>query len=840
MATVFLAEDLKHHRRVALKVLHPEIAATVGPDRFLREIETVAGLTHPHILPLHDSGEAEGLLYYVMPYVEGETLRERLVRAKQLPVDQAVRIAREVAGALEHAHRHGVVHRDIKPGNILLEEGHAVVADFGVARAVRDAGGEKMTATGLAVGTPVYMSPEQASGAEVDERSDLYALGCVLYEMLAGEPPLLGSTPQSTAAKRLTDRPTPLTALRDNVPTDLADVVEKALSRSPVDRYATAQEFSGALGRVPPGGQSEGVGSRGPRRRSRFVIATISGVAVAVLALVIGLGTLSHEAGHPRTAIAVLPFENLSPEGSNAYFAGGLHDELLTQLCKIASLTVISRTSVRPYAETEMPLQEIAEELGVGSIVEGTVQVVDDRLRVHVQLIDAATDAHLWAETYDRTLDDAFAIQSDIAGSVVSAVGGTLAASERQAMASAPTQNHEAYQLYLQARDYQHRPSARKQELSSAEQLFERALALDPDFALAHAALSELYGAMFWLKVDPAPERAEAQLREAEIALRLEPDLPEAHFAMGFCHYVRLDWRRALEEYQIAERDMPNDAHLVERIGYVHRRMGNWDQVFEAFEKATRLDPRDADLYTDLGGISYHLVRRYEDAIRAYDRALTLAPDNHQAAHLRAWAYTSLTGRRDTFDAVLERLPKSSEWWYRGTLTRLFWERKADSLIHVVRMGQFPVNALDDRFEPAALTVAHAQLLKGDTAAAHLAFDSALVILDSVIVELPDDWRVHASRGKALAGLGRRAEAIEEAQWLRDCPKYSDDAMHGPDLAVDRAMILAAVGEKDAALDEIERQLAGPSWLGGYDLASPTWDALRNHPRFQTLGNKYR
>jgi serine/threonine-protein kinase len=836
MAVVFLAEDLKHHRKVAIKVLHPGLAAAIGPDRFLREIEAVAGLTHPHVLPLHDSGEADGLLYYVMPYVEGESLRHRLEREKQLPVDEAIRITQEIAEALDHAHRHGLIHRDIKPGNILLEEGHAVVTDFGVARAINVAGAEKVTATGMAVGTPAYMSPEQATGEEVDERSDLYSLGCVAYEMLSGEPPLVGPTPQSTAAKRLTDRPTPLPALRDTVSPGLSQVVETALSRNPVDRYATVTEFSAALGRSLPA--EKDLATRRRKLKPRLVLGAAVLASFVVLGLVLRFGPWSSDRDHPRTAIAVLPFENLSAGGPYDYFASGIHDELLTQLSKMGSLTVISRTSVRAYAGTSLPTSRIAEELGVGSIVEGSVQVVGDRLRVNVQLIDASTAGHLWAESYDRTMDGAFAIQSDVVQRVVTAVGGTLAESARRSLGAAPTSNPEAYRLYLQGREYQHRPAESDEDLFSAQRLYEHALALDPQFALAHAALSEVHGMIYWLKYDPLPTRLEAQLSEARTALRLDPDLPEGHLATGFWYYVaRRDWSAALEEYETARRGMPNDAHVIKRIGYTYRRMGNWDGVFGELEKATRVEPRNAELFYDLAGLTHDILRHYSAAIEAYDRASSFAPDHYDAAINKGFSYLNLTGQFDTLRTVLSQIPQTEPAWYHGTVSLLMLERDADSVLQALRSQRVsPIQERQDFFIPTSLTAAQAHLLTGDVAAAHAAFDSALVVLDSAINLLPHDWRVHASRGRALAGLGRLDEALLEAEWLRGSEPYRHDAFRGPDVGDDRAAILVAAGEHEAALDEIERLLSMPAWLSVQHLRlSPTWDPLRNYPRFQRL-----
>jgi eukaryotic-like serine/threonine-protein kinase len=435
MAKVYLAQDLKHGRPVALKVLKSELAHALGPERFLREIRLTAQLDHPHILPLLDSGDAGEFLYYVMPYVDGESLRERLTREKQLPLEDAFRIAREVADALSYAHSHGIVHRDIKPENVLLAGQHARVADFGIARAVTAAGGETLTGTGLAIGTPTYMSPEQANGEkDLDGRSDVYSLGCVLYEMLAGHPPFTGGTAREILVRHSMDVVPSLSAARPTVSPDLERVIATALAKTPADRFRTAALFAEALARpqsvaMPPAATVPGATST--RRARRLALVGVAGlVALGGVLLMLRRGSEASAPAEPayeRTAIAVLPFQNLSAEGPQAYFASGLHNELVTQLSKVAALKVISRTSVMSYVGTgNHPLRQIANQLRVGSLVEGSVQVVGGRLRVNVQLIDAATDANLWAERYDRTLDDAFAIQSDVAQRIVAAVGAAL------------------------------------------------------------------------------------------------------------------------------------------------------------------------------------------------------------------------------------------------------------------------------------------------------------------------------------------------------------------------------------------------------------------------------
>ena len=853
MATVYLAHDLKHDRQVAVKVLRPELGAVLGAERFLREIALSARLTHPHILPLHDSGEAGSFLYYVMPFVEGESLRDRLQREKQLPMDDALQTAREVADALSYAHSHGVIHRDIKPENILLESGHAVVADFGIAKAISAAGGQTLTQTGVAIGSPQYMSPEQAAGQkDLDGRSDLYSLGCVLYEMLAGEPPFTGPTVESVVRQHLMAIPPPITQLRPAVPAEVAAALERALSKTPADRFNPVAQFAEALSlRAPAGPTVPRTAAAVPSRRSWQRLGLIGAAAVVFIAAAISIGRWlrpgSSGAGHPRTVIAVLPFENLSAQGPYGYFAGGLHDELLTQLSKISALKVISRTSVVTYAGSSKGLKEIADELAAGTIVEGSVQVAGDRLRVNVQLIDAATDEHLWAEGYDRTLADVFAVQSEIAQRIVEAVGGALTGAERQVIASVPTTNAEAYRLYLQGRDYMLRPAILQRNLEVAQQLLERALALDPGFALAHAALSEVHGRMYWWRYDPTQARAARQREEAETALRLAPDLPQAHAAMGMAYYWgQRDYQRAMPELRLALKGLPNDARTWAWIGALQRRLGQWDEALITFEKSIQLDPRDANLYLDQGGNTYMIMHRYPEAVRAYDRALNLAPDLYAAAIMKGWAYVRWQGQFDTLRTVIDHLPEGLDLGSLGLdrvaqrASLFLSQRQPDSLLRTVKEAHLAIFQGQLIYLPASLYAAWAHQLRGEHAAARAAFDSAVVLLDSADAALPDDYRIHAARGMALAGSGRRDEALKEAQWIQQSVIYRGDALEGPQMGEYRARILVQAGQADAALEEIERLLSAPSPISVYLLRlDPRFDPIRSDPRFQALLVKY-
>ena len=874
MATVYLARDLKHDRVVALKVLRPELSAVLGADRFLREIRTTAQLTHPHILPLLDSGgtgaQTHGrtdahthggtgeFLYYVMPYVEGESLRDRLAREKQLPLDDALQVAREVADGLAYAHSHGVVHRDIKPENILLQSGHAVLADFGIARAVGAAGSERLTETGLAIGTPAYMSPEQAAGeSDLDGRSDLYSLGCVLYEMLAGEPPFTGPSVQAVVAKRLSTPAPRISILRDTVPAAVEAALAQALARTPADRFATASQFAEALRErdaqthrrtdAPAHRRTGAPWSPPAWWRRRAVRLAVAAAVFVVVAAAIAVARWARPgasgARHPRTAVAILPLENLSPEGPHAYFAVALHDELLVQLGRVAALSVRPRTSVLAYAHTTKPLRVIGEELGVGTIVEGSVQVEGDRLRVNVQIIDPMTEAPLWASSYSRTLDDAFAVQSEIAQRIVEVVGGALTQAEAGALAEAPTRNAEAYRLYLQGEEQRVRTCCDSKVFESAQRLYERAIELDSGFALAHASLSRVHGLMQVNGWDPRPERVASQRAEAETALRLAPRSPQARLAMGMVYFLAPlstlgDMRQALREYQLAAEEAPGSAEVWDALSGAYFCLGDWDAYQAAFDRAAALDPRSASRSVGAAG-NLWMRHRYEAAAAAFDEWLALARPEDLAGRIgdRALLYVVWQGKLDTLRALVKQQDCQAN---RDCVQLALWERKPDSLLALLPEPQRVIYRGYEIYEPALLYVGWAQQLRGDSGAARRAFSGALAQLDSALRELPRDPGIHGARGLALAGLGRRAEAKREADWLL-APVDSIETDYAQYFRTSAALILAQAGFHDEALPLIERLLPGPSMLvsGPMLRLDPRWDPIRRDPRFQALVRRY-
>jgi len=450
MATVYLAQDLKHDRKVALKVLKPDLAAVMGTERFLSEIRTTANLTHPHILPLFDSGEADGFLFYVMPYVEGENLRQRLDRDGQLPIDEAVGIAGHVADALDSAHRQGVIHRDLKPANILFLDGEPVVSDFGIALAGMEAGGTRLTQTGASIGTPQYMSPEQVTGDwEVDGRSDVYALGAVLYEMLTGEVPHTGKTAQAILARMLSESPTPIGELRDTVPDQVEAAVHRSLAKTPADRFKTAAEFATA---IVAGVVDDHPNRRRAKRPSPVVwLAAIAAVVIVAAGLWWG-PWLAPSAG--ISSVAVLPLANLSVDSGQTVLVDGIHDALIAELQQLSAFErVISRTSVLQYRDTEQPIPEIATALNVDAVIDGTVQRVGNTVLVRVTLIGAFPERSLWSQNYESDLADVLTQQRTITGDIAQEIALTLTPAEEARLARARPVNPEAFNLVLLGRE---------------------------------------------------------------------------------------------------------------------------------------------------------------------------------------------------------------------------------------------------------------------------------------------------------------------------------------------------------------------------------------------------
>ncbi|MFL5531973.1 MAG: protein kinase domain-containing protein [Gemmatimonadales bacterium] len=858
MATVYLAHDLRHDRPVAIKVLHPELTATLGPDRFLQEIRTTARLDHPHILALLDSGEAEGTLWYTMPYVEGESLRDRLRRESQLPIEHALRITGEVADALDYAHEQRVVHRDIKPENILLARGHARVADFGIARALEAAGGGQLTQTGMAVGTPTYMSPEQASGAAVDARSDIYALGCVLYEMLVGEPPFTGPTPQAVIARRFTETPRPLHATRDRVPPHIEDAVARALARTPADRFETAAEFARAL---EHGGATPAVG-RPPDEKTPAALKPpdthaqrrfrVSPALILGLGFVLGLGalfawrrTLHDNSGEGATSqrLVVLPFRNLGGS-ENEYFADGLTEAITTRLGSLHHLRVIGQQSAMQYKGTEKAPSVIGRELGAQYLLTGTVRYEKptsgpSRLRVSPSLIRAGDGTLLWAAQYDTVLAGVFEVQSLLAKQVAGALDIALGEPEQQALEARPTDNIHAYEAYLLGRQASDQAGDDPRGLHQAVSLLEQAVALDPKFALAYANLARVQLYMWFRYVDRDTLRVVAGKRAAEEALRLDPALPEAQLALGYYHYHgRLDYEPALEQFFQAERSQPSNPEPLAAIAYIRRRQGRWEEALDYFRRVQQMDPRAVTARSDLVD-TYFILQRYREAIAWYDSTAAVATPPSSTRVLRALSYLGAGGSSTEFRRAFpgpEETPVLT-----GTFGALAGVCEVALMLpedQQTRLLSVRPEAYYNDSTGLLLGKAVVYRARGDSARARAEFDAVRAVLERRLRRLPNDAVFHGQLGLALAGLGRAEEAVREGERGVALRPPSKDATEGPALVANLARIDLLTGRLESAIDQLEIVLShpgplSPAWLR----VDPTFARLRGNPRFERLVN---
>jgi len=608
MAVVYLAEDVKHKRKVALKVLRPELAAALGAERFVREIEIAANLSHPLILPLHDSGEADGNLFYVMPYVDGESLRARMDREGKLPLADLVRITENVAAALTYAHQQGIVHRDVKPENILLTGGNAVVTDFGIARAVSVAGGTRLTDTGVAVGTPAYMSPEQAFGdASIDGRSDVYALGCVVYEMASGRAPFEAPTPQGLLAKHAVDTPRSLRTVDPQIPLFVDRAVARALAKAPAERFKTPNEMAEAL-------------------RSRTVVAQVG-----------------------RHRLAVLPPTDLTNDPGQEYFVQGMHNALISELQK-AGIPVIARTSVLQYENTRKPIRDIAAELGVDALVEPSVFRSHDRVELEVRVVDGTTEEYLAAPIARAgELKNVLALTRELTAAIAEEIQLVLTPKAQARLATARTVHPEAFEAYLKGQFHWYKMTPT--DLRTAMEYYRVALRHDPGYALAYAGISLAWAGLQQMGAVPPLEAGRHAGEAAARALEMDPTLVETQYASAIVKSsIDWDWPAAEVAFLRAIELNPNYPDVRGYYAHLLCWLKRPDEAMEQMERAAELDPFHP-LIMALHGATLMWVGRLDEAIEKF-RALLRTVPNHPVGHMGLLTVYRAQGRYEEAKAA--------------------------------------------------------------------------------------------------------------------------------------------------------------------------------------------
>ena len=856
MGVTYRATDTSLQRKVALKIIKTDIAerSADARERFMREARAAAALRHENIATVYQFGMRleTGQYFYAMELIEGETLEQRVHRARPLDARTTIEIAQQVTSALAAAEKHGLVHRDVKPANLMLvspdgETGNikkplVKIIDFGLAKAVHSQTDLKSLTHDRFVGTPAFASPEQFEHSALDVRSDIYSLGETLWFALTGKAPFSGRSVEDIRRAQKSNV-LPIERLKAaHVPHRLTSLLESMLAFEPASRPGT-QELAARLQRCSPEARSV--------RRTRVTLAAaallILGASAAIILLwartqnsILNLGAL-------EKSVAVLPFENRSEDKANAYFAEGIQDEILTRLGNIADLRVISRTSTQQYQSKPANLREIAKQLGVANIVEGSVQKVADQVRVNVQLVNAQTDSHLWAETYDRKLTDIFAIESEIAKGIVASLQAKLTGREEQALAVRPTSNPEAYDAYLRGLAYSVRPAQTAPNALGAQKYLREAVRLDPKFALSWALLSYVEARGYRTQnLQPTAALRDEARKAADTALTLEPNLGEAILAKGFYHYACLkDYDTAVSYFEQARQFLPNSSRIPELLAYLTRRRGQWDQSEAYFNQAEQLDPRNVALLFQ-HALLYKIRRLFSQALRKLDQILNITPDD--------------------MDTIMEKAVIAQA---EGDLPR------AAALMASMQPAADNTNALETQAYQAILERSHApitsrlkellaksdppldsskgelrfwlgwtQEVVGDHVSAQRSWQQARRELECFITQEPDNYSLLGGLALTEMSLGDKAAALAHSEQAIAAVPIEKDALDGPASIEFLARVAAGLGDADRAIAALQKLISTP-YAGPLGPAAPLtpallrldsmFDPLRNDPRFQKL-----
>ena len=853
---VFRARQKSLNRTVALKVISlGQWASEAHLKRFRREAEAAASLDHPSIVPIYEVGERDGSCYFSMKFVEGGQLDE-VVRRKPMSIRQAAELIAKVARTVHYAHEHGIVHRDIKPGNILVDvKGEPHLTDFGLARLVETE--SAMTRTMEVLGTPSYMAPEQAggnnpAGAGLTTATDVYGLGAVLYQLLTGHPPFAGGTTYETIKLLLDTEPRQPRLWNRKIGRDLSAICLKCLEKDPKRRYssarALAEDLEHWLKHEPIHAKRSGFFTHARKWVRRNPTSALLVTSLIALAAAIGWNVWKSELiSRPTTkGIAVLPFENLSHDPDYAYFADGIQEEILTRLASIADLKVISRTSTQRYESKPRNLPDIAKQLGVANILEGSVQKTAGQVRVNVQLVNAQTNSQLWAETYDRKVTDIFSVESDVAKAVADQLQAELTGREEQALAVKSTTNPEAYDAYLRGLAYTLKTLPTAANAIAAQKYLREAVRLDPKFALSWALLSYVDARGYTTQsLQPTVALCEEARQAADTALTLQPDLGEAVLAKGSYYYNCLkDYDKAVRYFEQAHQLLPNSSQIPQSLAYVARRRGQWDRSESYFNEAEKLDPRNVYLLTQHAA-TYIYRRRFPEALRKLDEVLNITPDDVDALTLKA-GIAQAEGDLPRASALLAPLRPGADdsGAVETQVYQAILERRPASIIPRLKeiLAQ-PDPALGYINGGLRFWLGWAQEAAGDHAAAQETWRQARSELESFLKEQPENYTLIDYLALTNMGLGDKGSALALSERAIAANPVEKDAMTGPFPIEILARVAAQMGEPDRAIAALQKLLSVPyaGVIGNIPLTSallrldPMFDPLRNDPRFQKL-----
>jgi TolB-like protein/Tfp pilus assembly protein PilF/tRNA A-37 threonylcarbamoyl transferase component Bud32 len=847
---VFRARQKSLNRVVALKVISlGQWASKAHVKRFRREAEAAASLDHPGIVPIHEVGERDGSCYFSMTFVEGGQLEE-VVSRRPISTRQAAELIERIARTVHYAHEHGILHRDIKPGNILLDgKGQPHLTDFGLARLVESE--STVTRTLEVMGTPSYMAPEQAVGnnAAVSAATDVYGLGAVFYQLLTGHPPFAGGTTYQTIQLLLGTEPRPPRLWNRKIDRDLSTICLKCLEKDPKRRYssalALAEDLECWLKHEPILARRTGVFTRGRKWVRRNP--SIAIMAALLLALAVPLGVTIWKSEFPRqpvtTGIAVLPFENLSGQKETWAFVDGVQDDILTKLAKIADLKVISRTSVMGYRR-KPNMRQIGDELRVSHVLEGSVRRVGARLHMNTQLIDTRTDTHIWAEQYDRDLNDLFTIQSEIAQKVAQQLHAKISAAEKLAIERRPTGDLVAFELDWRANDnFSGIAVYEMANFVRAIDLLNQAVARDPSFFDAYCQLAWAHDELYSSGFDHTPARLASAEAAIQAAFRLRPDDGETHLARAWnLYHAHLDYDGALAELEVARQTLPNNSGLFETMGFVQRRQGRWEESTRSLERAFELDPRNINTLYQLG-LSYGGFRRYAEQKSKFDRMLTIEPNNLEAKAEQAFVDVNWKADTGPLHQLIDEiratspaaLPKIAESWLLCALAERDVAAAKEALI---ASGELPLGDDVVHFTRPFVEGVIARMTNDDHKA-QLAFTAARAEQEKTVQAQPDYGPAWCVLGVIDAALGRKEEALHEGRRAAELLPVEKDLIDGILMIKYLAMITAWVGEKDLACEQLATLVRSPT--GGLFLSygelklMPFWDPLRGEPCFEKI-----